>query len=625
MWVKRFLGAAAIITAAFGQVSNNASLTGKYNFRQILLVTDGVSVAVNVTDMRSGAGTITFDGAGNFTVSGQEIVGNSPPGVLAGSGTYQVKPGGFTTLSSPLRQGSTINARVGNGALMGSSTETSPSVFDLFVAIPAPTQATSMSTLNGAYWISSLELPGDTIANIRDTNFKLTSNGTGSFAESTVTGQAANLANHLQNQTVGPMTYSIAADGSGALTFPLAAGLTGATQLISGVKNIYISQDGSYFIGGSTAAGLHGLVVGVKAASADTNASWNGFYFAAGMRYDAPSVDFPSARLASVSGSVHPTGDGNSIWARRTRQSDGLFDAAPLITYSLTADGSGAYTSTPGHVTLASGGVRFATSGVGTADALSYEIYFGAAMPAQSGSGVFLNPQGIFNAASFAPPGYPVSPGEFITLYGTGLGTQSGVAKSFPFPPTLAGVQLTVNGITAPIYSVSTASPAQISAIVPYGVSGSTATFVVTVNNVKSNAVDLPLAPTSPGIFSLSQSGIGDAAVRHLDYTVVNSASPAARGEYVSIYLSGLGATNPSVADGAAAPGSAPFALVAGPLNVYVGGVPVTNVQFAGLAPTLAGLYQINIQIPVDVDSGSQGLAIQTNDGFTDLVNIFIK
>jgi uncharacterized protein (TIGR03437 family) len=276
-------------------------------------------------------------------------------------------------------------------------------------------------------------------------------------------------------------------------------------------------------------------------------------------------------------------------------------------------------------VTLASGGARFATSGVDVADSLSYEIYFGAAMPAQSGSGVFLNPQGIFNAASFAPPGDPVAPGEFITLYGSGFGTQSATAKNFPFPSTLSGIELTVNGIPAPIYSVSTASPAQISAIVPYAVTGSTATFVVTVNNTKSNSVDVPLAATSPGIFTLSQSGIGDGAVRHLDSTLVNAASPATRGEYVSVYVSGLGTTTPSVADGAAAPGSAPFAVLTGPVYVYIGGQQVINIQFAGLAPTLAGLYQLNIQIPPEVDSGSQSLAIQTNEGFTDLVNIFIQ
>jgi uncharacterized protein (TIGR03437 family) len=609
--------AAAAGIALFGQVSDNSSLTGKYYFRQVLLVTDGTA---NVVDTRSGGGTLTFDGRGNFTVFGQQLEGTSDPAMLSfGSGTYGVKPGGFVTLSNPLRSGVTVNARLGAGGLVGSSTEAGPTVFDLFLAIPAPVQPTSNATLNGAYWISSLEFPNGGVTNIRDTNFKITATGLGSFAESTVTGQAANLGNALQNQTIGPITYTLAADGTGTITFAAASGRSATTQLIVGSKNVYVSQDGTYFIGGSTAAGGHGLLVGVKAFAGNaTNASWNASYFAAGMRYDTQP-----ARLAAVSGAVHANGDGNSIWSRRTRQSDGLFDASPLITYDLTADGSGALTSTPGHVTVSSTGQTFATSGVDVTDSTSYEIYFGAKFVPQSGTGVFLNPQGILNSASFAPAGYPLSPGGVMTLFGTGFGTQTGTASA-PFPTILGGVQVTVNGTKAPIYSVS-ANPAQISAVVPFEATGAVATVVVIVNNTKSNSVDVPLAPSGPGVFSVPPNGISGGAILHLDGTLVNASSPAARGEFVSVYLTGLGAVSPTVPDGAAAPGKEPFPRITDALAVYVGGQLVTNVQYAGLAPTLAGLYQLNIQIPLEINSGPTDLAVQTLEGFTDMVSIVIQ
>src|SRR6266446_4083743 len=184
-------------TLASAQVASNQSLNGKYNFRHVLLITDG---SANVIDTRTGSGTLTFDGNGTFTFAGQQLVGASLPAALSGAGTYSVKAGGFVTLSNPLRPGpATINARLGAGALVGSSTEAGPTVFDLFTAIPAPGQALSNSTLNGAYWISSLEFPNASVANIRNTNFKLTANGSGGFAESTVRGQAANLGNSLQN------------------------------------------------------------------------------------------------------------------------------------------------------------------------------------------------------------------------------------------------------------------------------------------------------------------------------------------------------------------------------------------------------------------------------------------
>jgi uncharacterized protein (TIGR03437 family) len=607
---------------SFGQVSTNQSISGKYYFRQVLLMTDGTA---NVTAMHSAAGVLTFDGKGAFTItSAQQLSGTANPAALTGSGTYSVTAGGFVTLTNPLQPSATVNARLGVGALVGSSTEAGPTVFDLFIAIPAPAQTLSNTTLNGVYWVSSLEFPNASISNIRDTNFSLTANGSGGFAETSVTGQAANLNNHLQTQPVAPITYTVAGDGTGTLTFPAAAGLDATTQLIAGVKNVYVSQDGSYFIGGSMTGGLHGLVAGVKAfAGAATNASWTGMYFAAGMRYDTPSLDFPNARLAAVSGSVHANADGNSIWARRTRQSDGLFDAAPLITYSLNPDGSGTETSATGHVDVAATANTFTTTGVDVADSLSYEIYFGSLMPAQSGTGVFLNPQGIFNTGSFAPAGYPIAPGEFLTMYGTGFGTQTLFAPKFPLLTTLGQVQVTVNNIPAPVYAVVPAGP-YIDAIVPFGVTGSTATIVVSVNGVKSNAVQLPLAATAPGVFSVPSGGIAEGAIRHLDGTIANAASPAARDEVVSVYVGGLGAVTPSVGDGVATPTTA-FYNINSPVNIYVGGQLVTNVVFAGLVPTLAGLYQLNIQIPETVDSGPQSLAIQTNQAFTDMVTIHIK
>jgi uncharacterized protein (TIGR03437 family) len=618
MW---FFCLAAMGMVAYGQVSSNASLSGKYYFRQVLLTTDGTA---NVTGTATGFGSLTFDGKGAFTISGNQLTGSSPGSALTGAGTYTVSPGGFVTMTNPLKTSVTINARLGVTALVGSSTEAGPTVFDMFVAVPAPTTTITNASLNGAYYVSSLEFPNGGLANIRSTNFMLTANGAGGFKEQTVTGQAANLSNNLQTQTVGAMTYSLSSDGTGTVSIPAVTGLDTTTQLITGSKSIYVAQDASCFIGGSIATGLHGLVIGVKAfASGATNSNWSGFYWAAGMRYDTPSSGV-GPRLAAVSGSVHANGDGNSIWSRRTRQSDGLFDASPLITYSLNPDGSGTETSTTGSMDLDSTARTFSSVAVGATSSQSYELYFGTAMPPQSGSGVFLNPQGIFNSASFAPPGFPISPGSFITLFGTGFPTASAGITKFPIPFTLGTAQVTVNGTLAPIYAVTAGQYPSISAVVPIEVTGTTATIQLSVNNVKSNTVTVPLAPTSPGIFSLTSNGLGDAAIRHLNGTVVNKMAPASRGEVVAVYLTGLGATNPPVPNGQAA-SSTVLSPVVAPLNIYIEGQLVTNVIFAGLTPTVSSLYQLNIQIPFELDSGPQPIAIQTADGFTDIATIVIQ
>jgi uncharacterized protein (TIGR03437 family) len=603
---------------AWGQISSNVSLNGKYFFRQTMLVTDGAATP-NVTSTVSGSGTMTFDGNGNFAVTGQQITGTAAAATLTVSGTYTVNPGGFMTMTNPLNSVLKMNARLGQGAVVGSSTEAGPTIYDMFVAIPAPVGASNV-TLLGSYWVSTMEFPGGGLTNVRNTNFELTSTGAGSFVEQTVTGQAVNLANVLMSQTVGPLTYSINSDGSGTMNFPLAAGATAATQLISGAETIYVSNGGTYFIGGSLAAGGHGIVIGIKnyGLGTATDASWNGFYYAAGLRFDTAP-----ARISAVVGSVHADGVGDSIWARRTKQTDGLLDASPLITYGLNADGSGVYASSPGHVNVDVNTTEFASSGVDITSSTAYEIYFGALLAPQSNTGVFVNPQGVLNAASFAPPGYPISPGGVMTLFGTGFPATAATASAPPFSTTLGGVQVSVNGTAAPVYSVSST---QISAIVPFEVTGTSATIVVTVAGVKSNSVIVPMSATSPGIFSIPANGIASAAALHANYSVISATNPATQGEIISMYLTGLGATSPVVQDGAAAPGKAPLAVITGGLAIYVGGVqvPANQIYYAGLAPTLAGLYQVNFMIP-NVAAGNVGVAVQTNEGFTDMVYLPIQ
>ncbi len=617
---------AALAAAANAQVSSNTSLSGKYFFRQVALLTGTTaSGPASISQTESAWGTLTFDGLGGFTVSASQLEGTTAPAALSGAGTYTVNPGGFVTLSNPLLPGVTVNARLGaDGVLVGSSTEAGPNTFDLLIAFHGAVNAVTNRTLTGPYWISSLEFPNGGAANVRDTNFKLTADGQGAFGEATVTGQANNLGNTLLTQTVGPVSYLLNSDGSGTITLPAAAGLNATTQLIEGVETVYVSQDGAFFIGGSAAAGGHGLIIGVQAFSGAppsiaTNASWSGFYFAAGLRYDTSS-----ASLTAVAGSVNATSQG-AVWERRTRQSNGVTDATPLLPYSLTADGSGTYTATQGRVDLASTGLIFSSTGVDVASSTSYEIYFGGSVLAQSGNapGPFLQPLGIFNAASYAPPGLPVSPGGFVAMFGSGLAQGLAQASTLPFPILLGNVQVTVNGLNAPLSAVS---PTQINAVVPYGVTGPTATFVAintTAASPMSNAVTVPLAPTAPGVFSLSANGLGEGAIRHADSSLVNQASPAAPGEIVEVYLTGLGAVNPPVPVGMAAPG-APYALVTAPVTVFVGGVQVTNIQFQGLSPGAASLYQLNIQIPSNVGPGAQPLEVQTADGFTDIVDVWI-
>ena len=90
-----------------------------------------------------------------------------------------------------------------------------------------------------------------------------------------------------------------------------------------------------------------------------------------------------------------------------------------------------------------------------------------------------------------------------------------------------------------------------------------------------------------PGIF---QYGANRAIVQNQDYSLNTSANPAVVGSAVVVYLTGIGATTPGVADGIGAP-SNPLAIPSGRPTASIGGVN-TAVLFIGLSPGFAGLAQ---------------------------------
>jgi uncharacterized protein (TIGR03437 family) len=587
-------------------VLSNASLTGAYSFRHVLLVSDATG---GLADARTSFGTLTFDGRGGFTLAAQQLVRAAAAVSLTGSGAYSVGSGGVVSLTSPQFGPFAINARLGVGALVGAATEAGATIFDTLVAIPAATAQTN-AALNGPYFVSSLEFPAGATTNVRNASFKLTANGAGAFAETSITGQARSGGNRLLTQSIPAPTYQVGTNGATTLNIALGSGQTEASQVLSGPKTIYVASDGTYFVGGSTAAGGHGLVVGVKArATGATNASWNGFYYQAGLRFDADR-----GRFSSGVGTINGTSAG-AVMTRRVRQSDGVFDASVVANYDLSPDGGGYFSTTLGRVNVSANGNQFATSGVANSDSNSYELSFGVRMSSVSGTGVFIDPQRVLNGASFAL-GYPVTPGGFVTLFGSGLAQTTATAPRLPFTATLAGVTATVNGRPAPLYLVS---PTQISLIVPYGLAGTTATIIVTSNNVASNAVDVPLAPSAPGVFSLTQNGLGDGAILRVNNSVLTTANPALPGEIIQVFLSGMGAVTPVVVEGAISPA----ANVAAPTAVTIGGRSA-EILYNGLAPGLAGLYQLNVRVPQSTTPGPQSLAIQTPDGFSDMVNVRI-
>jgi uncharacterized protein (TIGR03437 family) len=232
------------------------------------------------------------------------------------------------------------------------------------------------------------------------------------------------------------------------------------------------------------------------------------------------------------------------------------------------------------------------------------------ALPAPSFtvSGVFLSPAGVVNSANSAPFTAGIAPGEFITLYGANLAPGTETASTVPLPTLLDGVQVTVNGLPAPLNYVS---PGQIQALVPYASGSTIARIQVINNNVASNAVTEFVNLTAPGVFTVPPGGTGYGAVLHADYSFVTPQSPAQVGETVSVYLTGLGTVNPLIPDGSAGV----FSQTTNTITADISGVAAT-VSYAGLAPVWAGLYQINLTVPSGVTAGDNYLDIAGPDSY---------
>lgn len=232
---------------------------------------------------------------------------------------------------------------------------------------------------------------------------------------------------------------------------------------------------------------------------------------------------------------------------------------------------------------------------------------YGAALLRLSNAQPDLPAAGVVNAASFLPG--PVAPGEIVSLFGTALGPPSpgaGLQLTNPLlvANALQGVHVLFDGIPAPI---TFASALQVNAVVPYAVAGhSTTTVQVEYLGAVSAPVSLPVAAVAPGLFTVNTRGNGPGAILNAKDNSVNSATnPVVRGDWVSIYGTGAGATDPASVDGLLA--TPPYPLVKAPVSVTIGGIPcrTEQINYAGAAPYLvSGVMQINAQVPDGVTPG---------------------
>jgi uncharacterized protein (TIGR03437 family) len=190
----------------------------------------------------------------------------------------------------------------------------------------------------------------------------------------------------------------------------------------------------------------------------------------------------------------------------------------------------------------------------------------------------------VVNAASYVAG---VAPGSLATLFGVNL--------------ALASVLL--NGVDVrPFYASDTQVNFYVPAATPVGAN------VVTVNTpfgLQATST-INLVAVQPGIFS--------GAVVHAGTLVSALTTPVHAGDYIEIYCTGLGPTRTSNG----------LSLTTVTPAVYLGAAAVTP-SYSGLAPGFVGLYQVDVQIPAGLPSGTLPLVITSGNTYSNEVKIAVQ
>lgn len=248
--------------------------------------------------------------------------------------------------------------------------------------------------------------------------------------------------------------------------------------------------------------------------------------------------------------------------------------------------------------------------------------------------GIFYPGLAPLNAANYLS-NYPLAPGMIAALYslGNGFGGAGQSASSLPLPTQLNGLEVLFNGAPAPLFY---AGPAQINFQVPMGApqSGTADVQVVNVSTGQTvGAWPANMGAVSPGLFTTAANGIGSAAALNQDNTPNSPSNPALAGTIVQLFGTGQG-----FIPGAPADGNVSNAALSTPQvpQVVMGDTFVDSsaITYSGLAPTLVGVWQINVKIPSDLitlPNNPVQVVVLTNNipsgggGIGRLVEIYVK
>ncbi len=240
----------------------------------------------------------------------------------------------------------------------------------------------------------------------------------------------------------------------------------------------------------------------------------------------------------------------------------------------------------------------YANCGTGTASVSPTHVYSGTLVLTPGSNSTAPTISNVLDAASGHAA---VVPGAWAAIYGSNLApaTQVWAASDFNgnnLPSSVDKVSVQFGSLPASVFFVS---PGQIDAQVPAGVSG-TVPVTVSNNGTVSASFNATVQQSAPTLFTYASGTNTFAAAQNLSYqtigdpSVVPGTAKAVAGQYVILYVNGLGASPSGTLI------SSPISYSPAP-TVTVGGQNA-NVTYAALVG--AGLYQVNIVVPGGLAAG---------------------
>lgn len=583
--------------------SGNGLLNGTYYFRQVMWL-GGYNSANDLHEAIAVYGNIVFGGNGTYTLTAKTAdAAQNTVTSITGNGAYTIEASGYGYMSTPLQfvysqfQGDEIHLLVSpSKVVVGSTTDNNSGYNDLFVAAPAPT---SMPSLQGTFSVVGVGIPALTLDLIHTRAYSFSMTGTSSTVTTTaLTGALGLNATAMIQPAFSGVNYSVS-DGAAAVTFGDEQTSTNLdSYLMSGTKYFYFSPDGNFFFGGDPED--TDFIVGVREDSSGSFAAQIPYYTGGLFQDDSQAGNCDCAWLNSTYGGYNVLTDGNNgqVLAHERDNVVGPPRGSFLedYTYSDRLGFSGStYSDFSDEYFLGPSGtfaIGFANLSAGF---LGIEVLMeGTNYTSAPTSAPYIYPTGILNAGSSVPFTAEFVPGEFISIFGANLATTT--ATDPTLPTGLGGVEVLVNGSPA---AVGYVSPGQVNAVIPLGIDTGIASIQVVNGLGISNTVSNYVAVTQPGIFNSATSA---PAVFHGNNTIVSAADPAAAGEELVVYLTGLGTLDSS--------GNTTYLSE---LSVDFSGVTAT-IDYAGIEPgtslAVGAGYQINVTVPSGTSSGLNYLEI---------------